>query len=34
MNIAEIESSLKDLVETPFDADTFIINTLGKNHRL
>ncbi|MDP2761456.1 MAG: N-6 DNA methylase [Sideroxyarcus sp.] len=24
MNIAEIESSLKDLVETPFDADTFI----------
>lgn len=24
MNIAEIEPSLKDLVETPFDADTFI----------
>lgn len=28
MNIAEIESSLKDLVETPFDADTFIFRFL------
>lgn len=29
MNIAEIESSLKELVETPFDADTFIFRFLG-----
>lgn len=28
MNIAEIESSLKELVETPFDADTFIFRLL------
>ena len=28
MNIAEIESSLKDLVETPFDPDTFIFRFL------
>lgn len=28
MNIAEIESSLKDLMETPFDADTFIFRLL------
>lgn len=28
MNIAEIESSLKDLVEAPFDADTFIFRFL------
>lgn len=28
MNIAEIESSLKDLVETPIDADTFIFRFL------
>ncbi len=28
MNIAEIESSLKDLVETPFDAGTFIFHFL------
>lgn len=28
MNIAEIESSLKDLVETPFDADMFIFRFL------
>ncbi|MDP2758783.1 MAG: N-6 DNA methylase [Sideroxyarcus sp.] len=28
MNIAEIESSLKDLVETPFDAATFIFRFL------
>ena len=28
MNIAEIESSLKDQVETPFDADTFIFRFL------
>lgn len=28
MNIAEIESSLKELVETPFDADTFIFRFL------
>ncbi|MBI5438384.1 MAG: hypothetical protein HY936_05480 [Nitrosomonadales bacterium] len=28
MNIAEIESSLKELVEAPFDADTFIFRFL------
>lgn len=28
MNIAEIESSLKELVETPFDADAFIFRFL------
>lgn len=28
MNIAEIETSLKELVETPFDADTFIFRFL------
>ena len=30
MNITEIETSLKELVEIPFDADDFIFRFLAK----